>query len=131
MTYLVGIGLVLIVAQDAPAWPRLRHCRSTCAPGIETKEKHGDRVEGVVTQARRPLYEISLGTNQGVKTGDRVTVWRNRYLGELIVVYVTSDTSVGEIAYKADWIQKGDRTVLIDAGVKKLQQALPNCKITK
>ena len=30
MRYLVAIGLVLIVAQEAAAWPRLRHHRCTC-----------------------------------------------------------------------------------------------------
>ena len=73
-------------------------------------------VDGVVSQIRRvpgdQLVEFTIGSDDGVKEGDTVIVYRgNRYLGRLAILETSPDKSVGRVErrYQQGQIQEGDR----------------------
>ena len=82
------------------------------------------KVDGVVLKAEKnkkgsvDLVEISLGSDDGLVKGHMLTVFRSglqpgekaKYLGQIKLVYVDSDQSVGEIVQKAKSgiIKRGD-----------------------
>jgi chemotaxis protein histidine kinase CheA len=73
-------------------------------------------VDGVVSQVRRvpgdQLVEVTIGTDDGLKEGDTVIVFRgNRYLGRLAILETSPDKSVGRVErrYQQGQIQEGDR----------------------
>ncbi|HJQ78612.1 MAG TPA: hypothetical protein VJ828_01585 [Lacipirellulaceae bacterium] len=73
-------------------------------------------VDGVVSQIRRvpgdQLVEFTIGSDDGVKEGDTVIVYRgNRYLGRLAILETSPDKSVGRVErrFQQGQIQEGDR----------------------
>jgi predicted RNase H-like nuclease (RuvC/YqgF family) len=73
-------------------------------------------VDGVVSQVRRvpgdQLVEFTIGSDDGLKEGDTVIVYRgNRYLGRLAILETSPDKSVGRVErrYQQGQIQEGDR----------------------
>jgi hypothetical protein len=73
-------------------------------------------VDGIVSQIRRiaggQLAEVSIGSDDGLKEGNKLHVYRgSRYLGRLEVVETSPDKSVGRVerAYQQGAIQEGDR----------------------
>jgi hypothetical protein len=73
-------------------------------------------VDGEVIQIRRvpgdQLVEISLGSDDGLKVGNTVEVFRgSRYLGRLAVVQTSPDKSVARVdrRFQQGAIQEGDR----------------------
>lgn len=70
-------------------------------------------VDGVVTGVSdRELIEISLGSDDGLKEGHRLEVFRqNTYLGRVIIKRTSPDRAVAEIIkeYRRGTIRKGDR----------------------
>ncbi|HEY3393247.1 MAG TPA: hypothetical protein VGK58_11095 [Lacipirellulaceae bacterium] len=73
-------------------------------------------VDGVVSQVRRvpgdQLVEFTIGSDDGVKEGDTVIVYRgNRYLGRLAILETSPDKSVGRVErrFQQGQIQEGDR----------------------
>jgi hypothetical protein len=73
-------------------------------------------VEGVVNQIRRKdgsqLVEVSIGADDGLKTGNTLEVSRgNKYLGRLDIIETSPDKSVGRVDrnFLQGQIQEGDR----------------------
>jgi hypothetical protein len=73
-------------------------------------------VDGQVTSLRRvaggQLVEFSIGSDDGIKEGNTVEVFRgSRYLGRLDVLETSPDKSVGRVnrRYQQGTIQEGDR----------------------
>jgi len=73
-------------------------------------------VEGVVSQIRRTpgaqLVEVSIGSDDGLKTGNTLEVSRgDKYLGRLDIIETSPDKSVGRVdrRYQQGQIQEGDR----------------------
>jgi hypothetical protein len=73
-------------------------------------------VEGVVNQVRRTagaqLVEVSIGADDGLKTGNTLEVSRgDRYLGKLEIIETSPDKSVGRVdrKFQQGQIQEGDR----------------------
>jgi hypothetical protein len=73
-------------------------------------------VDGIVSQIRRiaggQLAEVTIGTDDGLKEGNKLHVYRgSRYLGRLEVVETSPDKAVGRVerAYQQGAIQEGDR----------------------
>jgi len=69
------------------------------------------QLEGIVKAASQDLIEISLGSDDGLRTGHTVEVSRrDRYLGRAKIVKVQSDRSVGQLLseYRKAPIQEGD-----------------------
>ena len=73
-------------------------------------------VDGVVSQVRRSngsqLVELTIGSDDGLKTGNTVEVFRgSRYLGRVDILQTSPDKSVGRVdrRYQQGQIQEGDR----------------------
>lgn len=73
-------------------------------------------VEGVVSQVRRTagaqLVEVSIGADDGLKTGNTVEISRgSKYLGRLDIIETSPDKSVGRVdrKFQQGQIQEGDR----------------------
>jgi len=73
-------------------------------------------VEGIVNQIRRTsggqLVELSIGSDDGLKTGNTVEVSRgDRYLGRLEIIETSPDKSVARVdrRFQQGQIQEGDR----------------------
>jgi hypothetical protein len=73
-------------------------------------------VEGVVNQVRRTsnaqLVELSVGADDGLKTGNTVEVSRgDKYLGRVEIIETSPDKSVGRVdrRFQEGQIQEGDR----------------------
>ena len=70
-------------------------------------------VNGIVTGVgQRDLIEISLGSDDGLKTGHKLEVYRqNQYLGRVVIRSTAPDRAVAEILkdYRRGTIRKGDR----------------------
>jgi len=73
-------------------------------------------VEGVVSDIRRSggsqLVEVSIGSGDGLKTGNTLEVSRgDKYLGRLNIIQTTPDKSVGRVdrTFQQGQIQEGDR----------------------
>jgi hypothetical protein len=73
-------------------------------------------VEGVVSDIRRSggsqLVEVSIGSDDGLKTGNTLEVSRgDKYLGRLSIIQTTPDKSVGRVDrnFQQGQIQEGDR----------------------
>lgn len=73
-------------------------------------------VEGVVNQIRRTpnaqLVELSIGADDGLKTGNTLEVSRgDKYLGRLEIIETSPDKSVARVdrRYQEGQIQEGDR----------------------
>ena len=71
------------------------------------------RVDGVVTAVSdRDLLEISIGSDDGLRVGHTLEVYRNNsYLGRVVVRRTEPDRAVVEILpeYRKGTIRKGDR----------------------
>jgi hypothetical protein len=71
------------------------------------------RVDGIVTAVgEKDLIEISLGSDDGLRAGHTLDVFRNNsYLGRVKIVRTEPDKAVAEIlgAYRKGIIRKGDR----------------------
>jgi len=71
------------------------------------------RVDGVVTAVSdRDLIEISIGSDDGLRVGHTLEVYRNNsYLGRVVVRRAEPDRAVAEILreYRKGTIRKGDR----------------------
>ncbi len=69
-------------------------------------------VDGVVTGVSTNLIEISLGSDDGLRTGHKLEVFRaNTYLGRVVIRSTAPDKAVAEIikSYRRGTIRKGDR----------------------
>lgn len=73
-------------------------------------------VDGLVSQVRQAagaqLVEITIGSDDGLKQGNTVEVYRGgRYLGRLEIVKTSPDRAVGRVErrYQQGQIQEGDR----------------------
>jgi len=73
-------------------------------------------VDGVVSQVRRTggaqLIEVTIGSDDGLKTGNTLEVFRgSKYLGRLDVIETSPDKSVGRVNrnFQQGQIQEGDR----------------------
>ena len=70
-------------------------------------------VDGIVVEVgRKDLIEISIGSDDGLRKGHRLEVFRNNaYLGRIVVVETAPDQAVGRILpeYRKGIIRKGDR----------------------
>ena len=70
-------------------------------------------VDGIVVEVgRRDLIEISIGSDDGLRKGHRLEVFRNNaYLGRIVVVETEPDQAVGRVLpeYRKGIIKKGDR----------------------
>ena len=73
-------------------------------------------VEGIVNQVRRTagaqLIEVSIGADDGLKTGNTVEISRGgKYLGRLEIIETSPDKSVGRVdrRFQQGQIQVGDR----------------------
>ncbi|HEX3602239.1 MAG TPA: hypothetical protein VHU84_18950 [Lacipirellulaceae bacterium] len=87
--------------------------------GIDPKTDPGSvvpTVEGVVNQVRRTagaqLVEVSIGADDGLKTGNTLEVSRgDKYLGKLEIIETSPDKSVGRVErkFQQGQIQEGDR----------------------
>ena len=70
-------------------------------------------VDGYVTQVGdRDLIEISIGSDDGLRRGHHLDVFRqNVYLGRIVIIDTEPDKAVGEIVkeYRKGLIKKGDR----------------------
>jgi hypothetical protein len=73
-------------------------------------------VDGIVSQVRRTggaqLVEVTIGADDGLKTGNTLEVFRgSKYLGRLDVIETTPDKSVGRVLrnFQQGQIQEGDR----------------------
>jgi hypothetical protein len=73
-------------------------------------------VEGIVNQVRRTagaqLIEVSIGADDGLKTGNTVEISRGgKYLGRLEIIETSPDKSVGRVdrRFQQGQIQEGDR----------------------
>lgn len=70
-------------------------------------------VDGYVTQVGdRDLIEISIGSDDGLRRGHHLDVFRkNVYLGRIVIIDTEPDKAVGEILkeYRKGFIKKGDR----------------------
>jgi hypothetical protein len=73
-------------------------------------------VEGVVSDIRRSggsqLVEVSIGSDDGLKTGNTLEVSRgDKYLGRLNIIQTSPDKSVGRVdrSFQQGQIQEGDR----------------------
>ncbi len=86
-----------------------RHDLSEFTPIIDKPPK----VDGVVLAVgRRNLIEISIGSDDGLREGHTLEVFRNNsYLGRIVVQNTKPDKSVGRIlpAYRKGNIRRGDR----------------------
>lgn len=96
-----------LVAKGLPADPKQMTAQSAPLP----------EVRGLVLDARRSdaggteLVEISIGSDDGLNVGNVLTLYsQDKYLGQIRLVYVTPDRSVGSVVTKAKntTIQKGD-----------------------
>ena len=71
------------------------------------------RVDGIVTAVgEKDLIEISLGSDDGLRAGHTLDVFRNNsYLGRVRIIRTEPDKAVAEIlaAYRKGIIRKGDR----------------------
>jgi hypothetical protein len=71
------------------------------------------RVDGVVTAVSdRDLIEISIGSDDGLREGHKLEVFRNNaYLGRVVIRRTEPDRAVAEILkeYRKGTIRKGDR----------------------
>ena len=71
------------------------------------------RVDGVVTAVGdKGLVEISIGSDDGLREGHKLEVFRgNSYLGRVVIRRTEPDRAVAEIdpAYRKGSIRKGDR----------------------
>ncbi len=71
------------------------------------------KVDGVVvTVGEKDLIEISIGDDDGIKSGHKLDVYRdNAYLGKVVIVKTSPDRAVAEIIpeFKRGTIRKGDR----------------------
>lgn len=89
--------------------------RSAPPPPVEGKV---EEVKPAKRQGASELVEISLGSDQGLKKGHKMAVWRTglkggqraKYLGEIMIINTTPDKSVGEVIENTrnGVIQKGD-----------------------
>jgi hypothetical protein len=89
------------------------------AGGIDPATEPGSvvpTVEGIVSQLRRTagaqLVEVSIGADDGLKTGNTLEVSRGgKYLGRLEVIETSPDKSVGRVdrRFQQGQIQEGDR----------------------
>jgi hypothetical protein len=73
-------------------------------------------VDGIVTEIRRvaggQLVELSIGSDEGLREGNTVEVFRgSRYLGRLEILQTSPDKSVARVdrRYQQGAIQEGDR----------------------
>jgi hypothetical protein len=73
-------------------------------------------VDGLVSQVRRAagaqLVEVTIGADDGLKTGNTVEVYRgNKYLGRIEILQTSPDKSVGRVdrRYQQGRIEEGDR----------------------
>lgn len=76
---------------------------------VDNKEPE---VDGVITAVREPLVQISLGSDDGLKPGHRLEVFRgNSYLGRIIIRETSPNAAVGSIVkeLQKDTFQRGDR----------------------
>ena len=80
------------------------------SPGVDEVPP---RVDGIVTAVGgKDLIEISLGSDDGLRAGHTLDVFRNNsYLGRVKIVRTEPDKAVAEIlgAYRKGIIRKGDR----------------------
>ncbi len=71
------------------------------------------KVDGVVVSVgEKNLIEISIGSDDGIRVGNKLDVYRNNaYLGKVIVLKTTPDRAVAEIIpeFRRGTIRKGDR----------------------
>ena len=83
----------------------------------QRKDAPPPTVEGLVLNTRKTrsseLVEISIGSDDGLKNGDELFVYRtsdSKYLGKIELVLVTPDRAVGAVTEKAKngTIQRGD-----------------------
>jgi hypothetical protein len=87
--------------------------------GIDPATEPGSvvpNVEGIVNQVRRTagaqLIEVSIGADDGLKTGNTVEISRGgKYLGRLEIIETSPDKSVGRVdrRFQQGQIQEGDR----------------------
>lgn len=85
----------------------------------ESKAPSPDRqlpkMEGLILTVASGIVEISLGSDAGLRAGDRLDVYRSdkgvsTYLGRIQIIEVTPDRSVGKILPGREGeIRKGDR----------------------
>lgn len=75
------------------------------------------KVDGVVTAVREnnKLVEISLGTDEGLRSGHELDVFRSggTYLGRVVIRHTSSDRSVSEVIpdFRRGLIREGDRVI--------------------
>ncbi|MDA0657618.1 MAG: hypothetical protein O2931_11320 [Planctomycetota bacterium] len=75
------------------------------------------RVDGIVTAVREnnKLVEISLGTDEGLRSGHELDVFRSggTYLGRVVIRHTSSDRSVSEVIpdFRRGLIREGDRVI--------------------
>lgn len=69
-------------------------------------------LDGQVTVVREDLVVVSLGSDEGLNTGDTLEVWRSSgaYIGRLVVVETRTDTAVARIVpeFLQGRIRQGD-----------------------
>jgi hypothetical protein len=131
MLCLTMIGVVLIVAQDATAWPRLRHRRCICAvqgqaPG--TVKEPDPTVESVLARWEEASHKCrTLDAKVTVfhyddvfGQGDRPTITQGRFYYETPNIG-RYETSAGGKGTPNDWLRvseaivwQGDKTLLIN-----------------
>jgi hypothetical protein len=73
-------------------------------------------VDGVVSRIQRSggtqLVEVTIGADDGLKSGDTLEVFRgSKYLGRLNIMQTSPDKSVGQVnrRFQQGQIQEGDR----------------------
>jgi len=88
--------------------------------GIDESDRLTDvppRVDGVVTAVRdnNKLVEISLGTDEGLRSGHELDVYRSggTYLGRVVVRHTSTDKAVSEVIpdFRRGLIREGDRVI--------------------
>ena len=82
---------------------------------LHLEEQSPPKVDGVVLAAKSGLVEISLGSDDGLRVGHSLEVFRTTpkpvYLGRIEIVMLKSDRSVGKVLpdFSKGKIEKGDR----------------------
>ena len=70
------------------------------------------KLDGVVLAVKKEFIEVSVGSDDGLREGHEMEVFRNRsYLGRVVIRKTDPDRAVGELIpiYRKGDIQRGDR----------------------
>ena len=97
LTVVVGLAVGWLLDHRAEEWPTTQ-------------------VTGVVRAVTKTdLIEVSLGSDDGLKAGHVIQIFRGKtYLGQATIRKTSPDLAVGQLSWPCGKIQKGDRVTTKD-----------------